>query len=228
MNEPLLNPLFKHVGLSALVLALFALFGSTLVAYTEQSTRAKIAEAEKQAMLNNLHEVMDPNRYDNPLLQDVIQVTSRELLGSKKPVTVYRARLKGQPVGLILSPIAPDGYAGAIKLLVGVDTQGVLTGVRVIAHHETPGLGDAIEERRSSWIHEFDSKSLVEPVEKKWRVKRDSGAFDQFTGATITPRAVVKAVKNALLYVKQNQQQLFDLPNQSESAVDEQAKNSQR
>jgi len=204
------DTLLKHVSLSALVLSLFALFGTSLVAYTEQATRGKILQAEKQAMLNNLNAVLDPSRYNNVLLDDTIQVTSKQFLGSKKPVTVFRARMDGNPVALILSPDAPDGYGGAIKLLVGVDTQGKVTGVRVLAHHETPGLGDAIEDRRGNWIHEFDDKSLENPGLKQWHVKRDSGVFDQFTGATITPRAVVKAVKNALLYVQQNQQQLFD------------------
>jgi len=200
---------FKSIALSALVLSTFALIGTSMVAYTEYATRDKIIEAERQAMLDNLHEVLDPSRYNNKLYTDVIRVTSKQYLGSSKPVTVFRARMDGNPVALILTPTAPDGYGGAIHLLVGIDTKGVITGVRVLSHHETPGLGDAIELRRAPWIREFDNKSLNNPSIKKWHVKRDSGVFDQFTGATITPRAVVKAVKNTLLYVQQHQQQLF-------------------
>jgi len=214
------EPVLKNVGLSALVLAVFALIGTSLVAYTELATRDKILEAEKQAMLNNLNAVFDPSRYNNVLFNDVIQVTSKQYLGSAKPVSVFRARMNDQPVGLVLSPQAPDGYGGEIKMLVGVDINGIVTGVRILSHHETPGLGDAIEARRSPWVHEFDGKSLQNPGVEKWHVKRDSGYFDQFTGATITPRAVVKAVKNTLLYVRQNQTLLFAKSNVSENGSD--------
>jgi len=219
------EPVLKNVGLSALVLALFALIGTALVAYTELATHDKIIEAERQALLNNLNAVLDPSRYNNVLIKDVIQVTSKQYLGSAKPVLVFRARMDDQAVGLVLSPQAPDGYGGVIKMLVGVDINGVVTGVRILSHHETPGLGDGIEERRSPWVHEFDGKSLQNPHVEKWRVKRDSGYFDQFTGATITPRAVVKAVKNTLLYVQQNRTQLFANSNESDSANNKAADN---
>jgi len=218
------EPIVKHVALSALVLALFAMIGTGLVAYTEKATRGKIREAERQAMLDNLHAVLNPSRYNNVLYTDLIMVTSKQFLGSAKPVPVFRARMDGTPVALILSPVAPDGYGGAIRMLVGVDIEGKVTGVRILAHHETPGLGDGIEERRSNWVHEFDGKSLENPSESKWRVKRDSGFFDQFTGATITPRAVVKAVKNTLLYVQQNQPQLFAQASPAQEAQAQQQK----
>jgi electron transport complex protein RnfG len=131
------------------------------------------------------------------------------MLGTDEAVTVYRARREGKPIALVMAPVAPDGYSGAIKLLIGIGYDGTLTGVRVSAHHETPGLGDAIDEERSDWIFGFDGKSLDNPPLDRWRVKRDGGAFDQLTGATITPRAIVKAVKKSLLYYREHRADLF-------------------
>ena len=149
-------------------------------------------------------------------------VTSRPLLGTSEPVAVYRARKAGQPVALVISPIAPDGYNGSIKLLVGINSDGTLSGVRVVGHRETPGLGDAIDESRSGWIHIFDNKSLGNPLPERWKVKKDGGDFDQLTGATITPRAVVKAVRQALLYYRDNQEALFAVNGPDKPPVGEQ------
>ena len=143
------------------------------------------------------------------MFNDVIQVTEKESLGSKKPLNIYRARKEGKNIAVIISAVAPDGYAGDISLLVAIDNSGKLIGVRVAKHRETPGLGDAIELKRSDWILNFNGRSLDNPGKKGWRVKRDGGVFDQFTGATITPRAVVKAVYKALEYFKQNSDVLF-------------------
>jgi electron transport complex protein RnfG len=127
--------------------------------------------------------------------------------------TVYRARLNNEPSGVVMQATAPDGYGGAIRLLVGVDRNGVLTGVRMIPpHNETPGLGDAIDVRKSDWITRFTGRSLGNPVEARWAVKKDGGEFDAFTGATITPRAVVGAVFRSLQYVAREQDALFTLP----------------
>jgi electron transport complex protein RnfG len=117
--------------------------------------------------------------------------------------------MHGQPVAAIFTSVAPDGYSGNIKLLVGILHNGVLAGVRVISHKETPGLGDAIEADRSNWILSFNEKSLQNPPLKQWGVKKDGGFFDSFTGATITPRAVVNAVKNTLLYFQENREMIF-------------------
>ena len=122
---------------------------------------------------------------------------------------MYRARKAGQPVALVITPVAPDGYSGIIKLLVGINVDGTLNGVRVVTHRETPGLGDAIDEKRSDWIHLFDNRSLLDPPLERWAVRKDGGDFDQLTGATITPRAVVKAVRQTLLYYRDNQDALF-------------------
>ncbi|MCH7882746.1 MAG: RnfABCDGE type electron transport complex subunit G, partial [Proteobacteria bacterium] len=123
---------------------------------------------------------------------------------------VYLARVLEEPVAVIFNTIAPNGYSGRIHLLVGIYFDGSLAGVRAVKHAETPGLGDAIELQKSDWMHSFEKRSLDRPGSKLWKVKRDGGVFDQFTGATITPRAVVEAVKNTLLYYQKNAKNLYD------------------
>lgn len=195
--------------ITAVFLCLFAVAGTSMVAITFDQTRDRIAANEREALLRKLNMLVPKDRYDNTLFEDTLQVRDRNLLGTNDTITVYRARRGGEPVALVMTPVAPDGYSGTIKLLVGIAGDGTLTGVRVSAHHETPGLGDAIEEERSDWIYGFDGKSLDHPPLEQWRVKRDGGAFDQLTGATITPRAIVKAVKKSLLYFREHRAELF-------------------
>lgn len=197
---------------TAALLTLFAVTCTALVSFTFEQTRDKIADSERSALLRSLHSVVKPERHDNDVFSDVIEVTSREYLGSHKPVPVYRARNNGKPVAAIITPVAPNGYNGNIKLIIGINLDGSLSGVRVLSHRETPGLGDAIEERRSDWIFSFDGLSLDNPDPKGWKVKRDGGQFDQMTGATITPRAIVDAVHKALLYFADHRDTLFAPP----------------
>lgn len=191
------------------VLTISAVIGAALVAITYQVTRVQIAHNERETLLRVLNEVMPSDLRDNQLSEDVIEMTHNTLLGSAVPQTIYRARLKGQPSGAVLSTTAPNGYNGQIKLLVGVDLAGQILGVRVLSHQETPGLGDDIELKHSNWITTFVGHSLTQPEEAGWAVKRDGGMFDQFTGATITPRAVVQAVFNTLKFYQQNRDQVF-------------------
>jgi len=201
--------MIRYMLVTAILLGIFAIAGTGMVAYTFDKTDERIADNEREALLESLHAIVPPALHDNDLPADAITVTSKELLGSAKPVTVYRARKDGQPVAAIFTPIAPDGYNGAIKLLVAISYQGDIFGVRVISHHETPGLGDAIDTDKSDWVKDFKGHSLGNPGELGWHVKRDGGDFDQFTGATITPRAVVKAVYNSLQYFKLHKDELF-------------------
>ena len=194
---------------AAAVLGAFALVGTAVVTFAEHSTRARIDDNERAALLESLALLVDPARYDNDLLTDTIEVTAPAALGTTEPVTVYRARRDGAPVALVLTAVAPDGYSGPIELLVGVNADGTVAGVRVLAHRETPGLGDPIEASRSDWVLAFAGRSLGDPPPAGWTVRRDGGAFDQFTGATITPRAVVHAVRRALEYVGANQEALY-------------------
>jgi electron transport complex protein RnfG len=201
---------YRQVLITAFILLMFALIGTALVAYTFENTRERIAANERAALLQKLNRLIPPERYDNVLLKDTTQARDEKLLGTRDPVMVYRARKAGRPVALVLAPVAPDGYSGTIRLLVGINVDGTLSGVRAVSHHETPGLGDAIDEDRSDWIHSFDGKSLTSPPLNRWKVRKDGGDFDQFTGATITPRAVVKAVRNALLYYREHKEMLFE------------------
>jgi len=201
---------YRPVFISAGFLLLFAVIGSGLVAFTFDSTEERIAENQRRALLNSLNELVPTDRYDNDIFSDILMVRNRELLGTDEPVPVYRARKGGWPVAAVLAPVAPDGYNGSIMLLVAISLDGTLAGVRVVQHRETPGLGDGIEASRSDWVLGFDGRSLSSPAKKGWRVKRDGGEFDQFTGATITPRAVVKAVRKALLYFKLHRQKVFE------------------
>lgn len=193
---------------NSLVLGLFAIATVGLVAVLQQATAGRIANAEREAQVRALSEILPQGSYDNHLLDNSIQVDD-PLLGNKSPQTAYIALKDGQPSAVILRATAPDGYSGAIHLLIGIQADGSLAGVRVLKHRETPGLGDKIELAKSAWIRSFDGKSLSVPNTDGWAVKKDQGEFDQFAGATITPRAVVKAVHKALQYFDANQQQLF-------------------
>jgi electron transport complex protein RnfG len=161
------------------------------------------------ALLNSLNALVPAENIDNDIINDTLLVSNPDLLGTDETI-VYRGRKMQQPVAVVLNPVVPDGYSGPIKLLVAVRYDGTLGGVRVISHKETPGLGDKIEESRSDWVHDFDNRSLDNPKQENWKVKRDGGVFDQFTGATITPRSIVNAVKKTLIYVKDNHDKLYD------------------
>ncbi|WP_082054152.1 electron transport complex subunit RsxG [Methyloterricola oryzae] len=191
------------------ILGLFSIAGTGLVTLAQHGTAGRIAENQRQTLLHTLQAVLPPQRYDNDILADVTHVSSPEL-DPRRPVAVYRARQQGAPVAAVLEATAPDGYSGEIRLLVAIKASGELAGVRVLSHKETPGLGDPIEDNKSDWILRFTGLSLQNPSYGQWKVKRDGGAFDQFTGATITPRAVVKAVFRALQYFDTHKTELFD------------------
>lgn len=199
----------RQILLSGLFLCLFAVVGTSFVAVTEYNTRQAIAENERRVLLRNLHALLPADKLDNDIVNDSIVIAASSLLGTDNKSLVYRARLRGEPVAVVFNSIAPNGYSGKIHLLVGVYFDGSIAGVRVIKHAETPGLGDAIEIQKSPWIRDFDAKSLDNLTHLGWSVKRDGGVFDQFTGATITPRAVVQAVKNTLLYYEKNADRLY-------------------
>ncbi len=193
---------------NALVLGLFAIATVGSVAILQQATAERIAKAEREAQVRALSEILPQGSYDNHLLDNSLELHD-PLLGSKAPQTAYIALKDDQPSAIILRATASDGYSGAIHLLIGIQANGQLAGVRVLSHKETPGLGDKIELAKSVWIRSFEGKSLSNPSEEGWAVKKDRGEFDQFAGATITPRAVVKAVHKALQFFDANRQQLF-------------------
>jgi electron transport complex protein RnfG len=197
---------------AAIALFAAAVLGVGLVAVMHQATRERIDAIARERTLATFREVLHGQQFDNDPLADTLTVVDAELLGTTQPVTVYRARLGGATVAVVLAPVAPGGYGGPIRLLVGIVPDGRLLGVRVSQHHETPGLGDAIEARKSSWIENFTGKSLSNTPLEHWRVRKDGGDFDQFTGATVTPRAVVGAVANVLAYFDRHRAELLAAP----------------
>ncbi len=199
----------RQIMISGAFLWLFAVAGTTLVALTEFGSRDAIVANERALLLRNLHALLPSDKLDNDIAADILELPPEPLLGTTENSIAYRARRGGEPVAVIFNSIAPNGYSGRIHLLVGVYVDGSLAGVRAVKHAETPGLGDAIELRKSDWVLGFDGKSLNDPAADGWRVKRDGGEFDQFTGATITPRAVVAAVRRTLLYYRDNADMLF-------------------
>ena len=201
----------QAISRNMVILSVFAIGTAATLAITNELTIGKVECNKQAALMASLNEVMPHEQHDNDLLADRLTV-SDPLLG-RNGHHVYRARLDGEPNGAVLEATAPDGYGGNIALIVGVDTQGKVQGVRVVPpHNETPGLGDKIETKKSDWIYGFNGLSLGNPASEGWAVKKDGGQFDSFTGATITPRAVVGAVHRALQYFDANRDAVFSTP----------------
>ena len=211
----------RQILIATALLAAFAALAAALLAFVNDTTRERIALEERKATLRSLYEIIPDESHDNDIVTDTITIPRAELLGQGEPFTVYRARMGEEPVAVVMPVIAPDGYSGAIYMMVGVNTNGTVAGVRVVRHKETPGLGDLIDVEKSDWITGFNGRSLVDPDSNHWRVKKDDGVFDQFSAATITPRAVVRAVQNALIYFERHRDRLFqinDTPVENENA----------
>jgi len=197
---------------STLSLAAITVLGTVLLGGVNSLTSDRIAEQERRVVLQQLGQVVSPDRYDNVLQEDRIEFRDELYFPRAQIVSAYRARKSGKPVAVILKLAAINGYNGKINLLAGINLDGSLAGVRVVSHKETPGLGDYIESEKSDWLSEFEGRSLQNPDTAGWAVKRDGGVFDQFTGATISPRAVVEAVELALQYFRTNSDELFTAP----------------
>lgn len=195
----------------ALTLFVFAVIFTALMAGTYALTKDIVLGNEKAAKVALIAQVLPVGSFDNDILNDALPQDAAALkqLNSEAGAQIYRAQKAGKTTAVVVESIAPDGYSGKIKLLVGVAADGRVLGVRVVAHKETPGLGDYIDAAKSEWIKQFDGKSLTAPLAAQWKVKKDGGAFDSTAGATISPRAVVKAVKNTLDYVAAQHAALF-------------------
>ncbi|WP_237386748.1 electron transport complex subunit RsxG [Xenorhabdus sp. Sc-CR9] len=194
-----------------ITLAIFAACTTGLTAIVYSLTKDRIAEQAAIQHKTLLDQVVPPALYDNQM-QDKCYLVTDNALGNKQTHRLYLARKNGIPAAAALESTAPDGYSGAIQLLVGADFSGKVLGVRVTKHHETPGLGDKIDTRISDWIYAFSGKKVMSKNDHNWAVKKDGGEFDQFTGATITPRAIVNAVKRTALYLETIPEQLSSLP----------------
>jgi electron transport complex protein RnfG len=194
---------------TAVNLVFFAVLGTAILASTFFATHDAIVKSEEGEKLKLITQIVPPELFDNDIIQDKLAIQPSELLGTDDVTTAYRARLKSEPSAIVLESIAPDGYSGKIWLILAVRANGELAGVRVVNHRETPGLGDYIELPKSPWIKGFDGKSREVYKDADWKVKKDGGKFDYMAGATITPRAVVKAVNKALIYFGENRDKLF-------------------
>ncbi|MCP5190222.1 MAG: electron transport complex subunit RsxG [Pseudomonadales bacterium] len=201
----------QSITRNSVLLALFAVCTTVLISGTYLLTRDRIALEKRHAEERALLEIVPRDMHDNSMLDDVIPVgpaaAGLKLAEDKR---IYLARQNGEVVTAIVPVTAPDGYTGAIDLVVGVNRDGSIAGVRVLSHRETPGLGDKIDLKKTEWILGFDGRSLGNPEPARWAVRKDKGDFDQFTGATITPRAVVAATLRGLQYADANRQRLFE------------------
>jgi electron transport complex protein RnfG len=191
------------------MLIVAAMLAAMLLSAVDRFTAERIAANVAAARLKSLRTVLKPDSYDNEPHLDIVEALDPELLGSDEPLPVYLARLGEKPAAAVLTAVAPNGFSGSINLLVAISITGHVTGVRVIDHRETPGLGDEIEIKKSDWILGFSDLQSTDPLTGEWSLKRDGGSFDQITGATITSRAVLNAVRNAVLYFNAHRGDIF-------------------
>jgi len=206
-----MNELWQAIAKSAVGLGIFAIVTAGLIAITQVSTADRIAEAQKRARTKALLEIVPADQHDNDLLEATIALAPHPLLGNTSASEAFLAKRGATPVAVIIPFTTADGYTGDISGIVGIRPDGSVKGVRITAHKETPGLGDKIDSRKSPWIFGFNDKSLQNPEREQWKVQKDGGEFDQLTGATITPRAVVSGLRNALEYFQLNRRVLLGL-----------------
>ncbi|OGT15679.1 MAG: electron transporter RnfG [Gallionellales bacterium RIFCSPHIGHO2_02_FULL_57_16] len=189
-----------------LILGAFCLGFGIVLAYSDHITVDDIATRAMEDRLNSLAQVIPSGIHDNNLVEDAISMKNERDM----EITVYRATKEGKVTGLAYE-IFGVGYAGKMKLMLGIDAQGKILGVRVLAHKETPGLGDKMEVKKGDWILRFDGLSLENTPLEKWKVKKDGGQFDQFTGATITPRGIINAIRSGLQLFEANKAKMTDM-----------------
>jgi Na+-translocating ferredoxin:NAD+ oxidoreductase subunit G len=210
-----LKKISSSISKNSLLLGAFALVTTALLAFTAEFTKERIAKAERAAQQKALFEIVPRARHNNDLLSDTIKIPESAWvgLGLKSGGDIYVARHTDETIAVIIPATAPDGYSGDIRMIVGINADGTIAGVRVVDHKETPGLGDKIELKKHQWILGFNGKSLStpegSPKTTQWKVKKDGGDFDQFAGATITPRAVVNQVRRVLEFVDAHRDELF-------------------
>lgn len=204
-----LEQLKTRVSYQTLLLAGFALAASALLGIGDWSTRDAIELRRQEDLKASLAQVIPDELYDNDLLKSTVIVPT-ESLSNVQEILVYQARKQGRTIAAAFRLTAPDGYSGNINMVIGIGLNGEILGVRVIAHAETPGLGDKIEIAKSDWILSFNGRSLENPTVEQWAVKKDGGEFDQFSGATITPRAVVNTVRRGLLFFDKHRSEIVE------------------
>ncbi len=191
------------------MLAAIAAICTALVAFTHRVTGERIAANEQAWLEQSLHPVLSGLAFYSGVSDSKLTIPAPHDLPGSEDALIYRVYTGEAPVAALFVVSARDGYSGAIRLLVGIDVEGTVTGVHVLEHRETPGLGDQVETTKSDWVQQFDGRSLGDPQVNGWKIRRDGGEFDQLTGASVTPRAIVKAVRETLLYFDANREAVF-------------------
>ncbi len=202
----------RPVWKSGITLAVIAGVCTALVALTWQLTAQRIEDNKKAWVERSLKPALAGLFFDSPVTESMLTIQQPHELPGSEAAIVYRIYAGDEPVAALFIVTARDGYAGPIRLLIGIAMDASVTGVRVLEHRETPGLGDRIETGKSDWVLQFDGHSLRDPLPDKWKIKADGGSYDQLTGASITPRAIIKAIKATLIYFESNRDTLFAAP----------------
>src|SRR5215831_14901125 len=200
----------RPAGRRYTLLVIATLIAASVVGAVAIVSRDRIDANQRAWFIARLDALVPQSLHDNDLYADRIEVVDPDLLGTAARLTIYRARKGGVPSAAILTAVAPEGYGGPIELLVAVDYQGAVLGVDILRHNETRGIGDGFLPYRSDWLHSLIGRSLENPARPGWTIRKDGGEFDQFTGASITPRAILKAVRNALDYYSRHRDEIFD------------------
>jgi len=219
------NKFRRTVSYQAILLGASTLIATMLLSFGNLATRDAIALRVQEDLKKSVSQVITADLYDNDLLKSTL--LEKDFDGD--PVLVYQATKNGKVVAVIFE-VSENGYSGVIRSILAVSSDGNILGVRILAHTETPGLGDKVEVEKDDWVLGFDGLSLNEPHRQAWRVKKDGGQFDQFTGATITPRAVVKSIRGGLEFFEMKKEVLLEptIPpsaNESSAATESGAKN---
>lgn len=197
---------------AGVTLAVISAICTLLVSATYRLTAPRIAANERALLERSLQPALAGIFYDSEVTESRIVIAPPHELPGKDPAIIYRVFSAGEPVAALFAVTAPDGYAGPIRVLVGVDIDGIVSGVRILAHRETPGLGDKIVAARSDWVYQFDGRSIGDPEISGWAIRDEGGEFDQLTGASITPRAVINAIATTLLYFSAHRDEIFAMP----------------
>lgn len=200
----------KSILKTGLTLAVIAAVCTALVAATYRMTEDRIAANEKALLEQSLQPALGGLTFDGSVSESRIELQPPHELPGNDPAIIYRVFAEEKPVAALFAVTARDGFSGPIRILVGVEFDGKVSGVRILQHRETPGLGDKIEPARSDWVFQFDNRSIGDPVTAQWAIKSDGGDFDQLTGASVTPRAIVKALRDTLLYFDAHRDEIFE------------------
>jgi len=199
----------QPIAKTGLTLAMIAAVCTALVAASYHATKDRIAANDKALLEQSLQPALSGIFYDSGVSESRLVIPPPHDLPGSDAAIVYRVYAEDEPVAALFVVTARDGFSGAIRVLVGIGVDGTVTGVRILQHRETPGLGDKIEAARSNWVFQFDGRSLSDPQASGWAIRVDGGEFDQLTGASITPRAVIKAIRDTLIYFDAHRDEVF-------------------